>query len=165
MPMTPELPPGRYQFRASAISTKLARSGSVYLDFEVPDFTRDPLMVSGLAVGYGDKPHVRAAHPPNALQVIPFDPSLDREFKTTDTIRVFFEVAGKNPTATKATVTLVDYTNKIVATQTPSVTGTGVGLVDLNMPLKDVKPGAYRVRASATDGKATAAKEIGLVVR
>ena len=29
MPMTPDLPPGRYQLRASAISAKLSRSGSV----------------------------------------------------------------------------------------------------------------------------------------
>ena len=165
MPMSVELPPGRYQFRASAISSKLSRSGSVFLDLEVPDFTKDPVMLSGLAVGYADGPHVPQVKPPGAIQIIPFDPSLDREFRTSDTVRVFFEVAGKNPAATKATVALVDYTNKIVVTQTPPVTGTGVGLVDLTMPLKDLKPGAYRVRASATDGKATATKEIGLIVR
>ena len=80
-------------------------------------------------------------------------------------MRVFFEVACKNPATTKATVTLVDYTNKTVATQTPPVTGTGVGLVDLKMPLKDLKPGAYRVRATATDSKNSATREIGIVVR
>ena len=165
MPMSVELPPGRYQFRASAISSKLSRSGSVFLDLEVPDFTKDPVMLSGLAVGYGDGPRVTQAKPPGAIQIIPFDPSLDREFRTTDTVRVFFEVACKNPATTKATVTLVDFTNKTVATQTPPVTGTGVGLVDLKMPLKDLKPGAYRVRVTATDGKATATKEIGLIVR
>jgi hypothetical protein len=165
MPMSVELPPGRYQFRASAMSSKLSRSGSVFLDLEVPDFTKDPVMLSGLAVGYADGPHVTQAKPPGAIQTIPFDPSLDREFRTTDTVRVFFQVACKNPATTKATVTLVDYTNKTVATQTPSVTGTGVGLVDLNMPLKDLKPGAYRVRVSATDGKAAATKEVGIIVR
>ena len=165
MPMSVELPPGRYQFRASAISSKLSRSGSVFLDLEVPDFTKDPVMLSGLAVGYADGPHVAQAKPPGAIQIIPFDPSLDREFRTTDTVRVFFEVACKNPATTKATVTLVDYTNKTVATQTPPVTGAGVGLVDLKMPLKDLKPGAYRVHATATDGKNSATREIGLIVR
>jgi hypothetical protein len=116
-------------------------------------------------VGYADGPHVTQAKPPGAIQIIPFDPSLDREFRTTDSVRVFFEVASKNPAITKATVTLVDYTNKTVATQTPPVRGTGVGLVDLTMPLKDLKPGAYRVHVSVTDGKASAVKEIGLIVR
>ncbi len=165
MPMSVELPPGRYQFRASAISSKLSRSGSVFLDLEVPDFTKDDLMLSGLAVGYGDGPRVTQAQPPGAIKVIPFDPSLDREFSKADTVRVFFEVACKSPAATRATVSLVDYTNKIVATETPQVTGTGVGLVDLKMALKDLTPGAYRVRATATEGKATATKEIGIVVR
>jgi hypothetical protein len=150
--MSVELPPGRYQFRASAISSKLSRSGSVFLDLEVPDFTKDPVMLSGLAVGYADGPHVTQAKPPGAIQIIPFDPSLDREFRTTDTVRVFFEVASKNSGTTKAT-------------QTPPVTGTGVGLVDVKMPLKDVKPGAYRVHATVTDGKNTATREIGIIVR
>ena len=163
--MSVELPPGRYQFRASAMSAKLSRSGSVFLDLEVPDFTKDPVMLSGLAVGYADGPHVTQAKPPGAIQIIPFDPSLDREFRTSDTVRVFFEVACKNPATTKATVTLVDFTNKTVATETPPVTGTGVGLVDLKMPLKDLKPGAYRVRATATDSKNSATREIGIVVR
>ncbi len=165
MPMGVELPPGRYQFRASAISTKLSRSGSVFLDLEVPDFTKDPVMLSGLEVGFADGARVTQARPPNALQIVPFDPSLDREFRTSDTVRVFFEVARKNPATTKVTVDLVDYTNRTVTTLTPPATGNAVEQVDVKLPLKGLTPGAYRVRATATSGGTTATREVGVIVR
>jgi VWFA-related protein len=166
MPMGVVLPPGRYQFRASAMSSKLARGGSVFLDLEVPDFTKDAVMLSGLALGYGDGPRVKQSRPPGAMQILPFDPSLDREFHKADTVRVFFQIAHKNVSAAmKATVELVDYTNKVVTTLTPPVASGAVGRVDITIPLKDLTPGAYRVRATATDGKATATKEVGMIVR
>jgi VWFA-related protein len=165
MPMSVELPPGRYQFRASASSTKLSRSGSVFLDVEVPDFSKDPVMLSGLEVGYADGPRVTQAKPAGAMQIVPFDPSLDREFHATDTVRVFFEIAHKGSTPPKATVELVDYTNRVVSSVTPPSTGTGVDRVDLKLPLKGLTPGAYRVRATATTGGTTATREVGIIVR
>jgi len=166
MPMGVTLAPGRYQLRASALSTKLRRGGSVFLDFEVPDFTKDAVMLSGLALGYADGPRVPQSRPPGAMQIIPFDPSLDREFRRTDTVRVFFEIAHKNASAAmKATVELVDYANKVAATLMPPVASGAVGQVDLKIPLKDLTPGAYRVRVTATDGRATATKDVGMIVR
>jgi VWFA-related protein len=165
MPMGVVLPPGRYQLRASASSTKLSRSGSVFLDLEVPDFGKESVTLSGIEVGYADGPRVTQAKPPGAMQIIPFDPSLDREFHANDTVRVFFEVARKSPNTTKTTVELVDYQDHVVTTITPQVNGTNIGQVDMKLPLKDMKPGAYRVRATATSGGTTATREVGIVVR
>jgi len=165
MPMTPVLPPGQYQLRASAISTKLSRSGSVYLDLEVPDFGKESVTLSGIEVGYGDGPRVTQARPAGAAAIVPFDPSLDREFHANDTVRVFFEVARKNPSTTKTIVELVDYQDRVVSTITPPISGTNIGQVDLKLPLKDLKPGAYRLRVTATSGGATATREVGIVVR
>jgi hypothetical protein len=165
MPRGVVLPPGRYQLRASASSTKLSRSGSVFLDLEVPDFGKESVTLSGIEVGYADGPRVTQAKPPGAMQIIPFDPSLDREFHANDTVRVFFEVARKSPNTTKTTVELVDYQDHVVTTITPQVNGTNIGQVDMKLPLKDMKPGAYRVRATATSGGTTATREVGIVVR
>ena len=166
MPMGVELPPGRYQFRASAISSKLSRSGSVFLDVEVPDFTKDPVALSNLAIGYAAGPRVTQARPPGAMQIVPFDASLDREFRATDTVRVFFEVARRSPATTKVTVELVDYSDHVVTTITPTVGGSPqVGQVDIKLPLKGLTPGAYRVRATATTGGTTATREVGLIIR
>lgn len=54
IPLTLDLEPGRYQLRASAMSKKLDRGGSVYLDVTVPDFSKTPLALSGIALGYAD---------------------------------------------------------------------------------------------------------------
>jgi VWFA-related protein len=43
-----ELPEGRYQLRVAAATA--GRTGNVVYDLEVPDFTEQPLMMSGLAV-------------------------------------------------------------------------------------------------------------------
>jgi VWFA-related protein len=165
MPMTPLLPPGHYQLRASAISTKLSRNGSVYLDLDVPDFTKGTLALSDVAIGYADRPRVAQARPAGALQIIPFDPSLDREFSRDDAVRVFFVVSGKAVAAATTTVELLDYQDHAVTTITPQVTGANIGQVDMKLPLKDLKPGAYRVRATATSGGTTATREVGIIVR
>ncbi len=45
------LPPGRYEIRLNATSAYFDRSGSVYADLEVPDFTRAAVSASGLVLG------------------------------------------------------------------------------------------------------------------
>src|SRR5262249_3643389 len=44
------LSPGPYQLRASAMSKALDKSGSVYLQIDVPDLGDSPLVLSGLAI-------------------------------------------------------------------------------------------------------------------
>ena len=56
-----QLPPGDYQLRASATSDKLAAGGSVYLSFEVPDFSKADLQLTDLVLAYADGPHVPIA--------------------------------------------------------------------------------------------------------
>jgi hypothetical protein len=56
-----QLPPGDYQLRASATSDKLAAGGSVYLSFEVPDFSKTDLLLTDLVLAYADGPHVPIA--------------------------------------------------------------------------------------------------------
>ena len=46
------LAPGRYQLRASAMSSKVGEGGSVYLPIDVPDFSQPALAVSALVLGY-----------------------------------------------------------------------------------------------------------------
>src|SRR5262249_17909633 len=54
---TVELPPGKYQLRVSAKSATLDKGGSVYDAVEVPDYSRTPLSVGGLVLGYADPAH------------------------------------------------------------------------------------------------------------
>ena len=47
------LAPGRYQVRFHVQSALLRASGSVFADIDVPDFSRSPLALSGLAIASG----------------------------------------------------------------------------------------------------------------
>ena len=60
---TMALPPGQYQLRASASSTKLGEGGSVYLSIDVPDFRDARLAISGVVLGYAGGPRVPAFAP------------------------------------------------------------------------------------------------------
>jgi VWFA-related protein len=172
---TIQLAPGRYQLRVSAMSAKLAKGGSVYLDIEVPDFQAAPLGISGLAVGYADGPRVptaplstprpagRGRPAPRPASPLPFPPSLDREFSTADTLRVYFEVAAKDPRAPlRVTIDVLDAGNRVVQSQAPPSES---GRVDVPIPLAAIPPGAYIVRATVSDRTTTAARDLGFVVR
>ena len=64
IPLTIDLPPGVYQLRASATSKKLGQGGSVYLGLTVPDFNKEPLLLSGIVLGYADGSHVPVGRKP-----------------------------------------------------------------------------------------------------
>ena len=99
--------------------------------------------------------------------ILPFEPSLDREFAARDTLRVYAEIArGTQAGAVKAAVEIVDASDKVVSTSDVAVAATDQGLVDLEMPLKGLIAGPYRVRMTVTDDKKhTAVREIGILVR
>jgi VWFA-related protein len=64
IPLLIDLGPGRYQLRASAMSRKLDKGGSVYLDLTVPDFSKTPLTLTTIALGYSGGPRVPVGRTP-----------------------------------------------------------------------------------------------------
>lgn len=187
IPLTLDLGPGRYQLRASAMSKRLNKGGSVYFDVTVPDFTRAPLLLTSIALGYADGAHVaigrpgvspaqqaggrmfgvRDAMPPaQPIRRLPFDPSLDRVFAPTDTLRAYFEVARKDQTSkVSMTIVVVDVANKSVMALERVIGPGESGRVDIRLPLGALARGAYRLRVVATDGHSVANTEAGMVVK
>jgi VWFA-related protein len=160
---TVDLPPGRYQLRVSAISAKLGTGGSVYLDVDVPDFAASPLPLSGLAIGYASGPRIPVAPAqPGRPQSLPFAPTLDREFTASDTLRLHFKAASRTPGVPLRTlIEVLDDTNYAVASYSPS----GGGIVELEIPLKTLRAGAYILRATVADDKHGASRAVGFVIR
>ena len=80
------LQPGRYSIRLNATSSAIDRSGSVYADIEVPDFTRPALSASAIILGTkpaeSDRKDVLAA-------VVPIVPTSARDFAANDTPLAF----------------------------------------------------------------------------
>jgi VWFA-related protein len=169
VPLSIDLTPGEYQIRASATSQKLGKGGSVYLSITVPDFSKEPIVLSGLAIGYADGSRVPVGRVPAAAGLprpIPFEPSLSREFTARDAMRVFFEIARKDMSSSLAiAVALVDLDDNVVSSSVNRIAEGAPGRVDLRMPLRGLAAGPYILRVSVTDGKNTVQNETGIIVK
>ena len=162
-----DIAPGRFELRVSAMSTRLAKGGSVYLDVDVPDLRASPLALGGLAVGYADGPHVPVA-PPSARREppahLPFAPTLDRVFAASDQVRVYVEGFSRAPGA-KASLDVIDGTGRTVLTVVPAVVPGDPLRVNDVVPLRNLPPGAYTLRATLTDGSRSVSRELGFTVK
>jgi VWFA-related protein len=85
------LAPGRYQIRLNARSAVLDRSGSVFADVEVPDFTRSALTVTAIALGTVPPPASPRTDPLAAL--LPIVPTSAREFAPGEALVAFCRVS------------------------------------------------------------------------
>jgi VWFA-related protein len=188
-----DLKPGRYQLRASAMSTKVGMGGSVFLPIDVPDYSKTRLALSGLVVGYaggaripvlaseakspgrarpmppgrsGPSPPAAAGRTQQMPGGLPFPPSLDREFRTTDDVALYFEVMRKDHARQiDASVAAVDGNDRIVRRYSQTLPPGATGRVTFRVPLSELGPGAFRLRVTASDGINEGANEIGIVVK
>jgi len=188
IPLTIFLEPGRYQLRASAMSKKLGKGGSVYLAITVPDFTKAPLSLTTIALGFADGARVpvgrtnardrarlgigmpalppaqqRAQYSENAL---PFEPTLSREFDRADAIRAYLEVVRMDPKSTVAlTIRIIDAANEPQLAFDMVIGPYDHGRVDLRIPLTTLSPGAFTIRVSAADSRDVARAETGFIIK
>ena len=181
-----QLAPGQYQLRASAISDKLAAGGSVYLSFEVPDFSKSDLRLTDLVLAYADGPHVpiarevprtfrrplgatsglvTAAQMQGPPPILPFHPTLDRAFTSRDTLRLFFKVVQRRPQPLKATISALTPDGATALILNRSLSATGQSSLDISLPLAQLTPGAYRLQVTVTDSAMSDTREIGFVIK
>jgi hypothetical protein len=163
------VPPGTYQLRASTTSKTPEKSGSVYLQVDVPAKSGDrPVALSGILVGTASSsaPRVVESKPLVGLAA-PFSPSLDREFSRHDELRIFFQVHRKNArTPVEGAVTLMSPEGVTAARVPWRLEPQGASTVSLSLPLANVAPGPYRLMVSATGGEDVAAnREVRLRVK
>jgi len=160
-----EIAAGRYELRVSATSDRLAKGGSVYLDVVVPDLRSASVAIGGLAITYADGARVPVAPPTTRrAPLLPFAPTLDRAFTSADSLRVFFEGVSRSPQV-KASIDVIDASGRSVLSVIPTVTpGDPLRVQDV-VPLRDLAPGPYTLRATLTDGARTATRDLGFAVR
>jgi VWFA-related protein len=181
--LTLALSPGRYQLRASALSTKLEKGGSVYLSLDVPDYTNGPLSVSGLSIGYSTGARVpvfsgtpvragrstargRGGAPSSAFGGVQTAATLDREFAPTDELWLSFEIARHRPPKdVSIRLSVIDEHDRDVRYVESRMAAAYTGPGRLRVPLVNLPAGPYRLRVTAKDDKNTAQQEIGIVVR
>jgi VWFA-related protein len=172
-----ELPPGRYQMRFAAHDSNGGTVGSVLYDLEVPDFTKAPLVMSGIVLTSLSGAAEITARPDEQLRaVLPGPPVATRAFPRNDEVALFAEVydtEGDKPHKVGITTTVITDTGEVVFKSDEERSSSDLGGkrggygYTAKVPMKDFPPGAYvlKVEARSTLGAGpTAAREVRFTV-
>jgi len=158
--------PGRYQLRLSVKSSLLGRSGSVYTEIDVPDYSKAPLSLAG--VMFEAVPSPIAAPKGKLASLIPIVPTADRDFVAGDVVTAFSRIyqGGKDPLQPVAVATrIVDGTGAEVFSKVETMAadrfGTGRSAdVLVSIPIGALASGPHLLTITATRGTATAHQEV-----
>ena len=152
-----DLPPGRYQLRVAAREANTKRAGSVTYDLDVPDFSKEKLSISGLALTSATSGLIPTARPKDPLaKMLPGPMTTYRDFVQGDELALFAEIYDNTKQPHK-----VDIEASLRAEGGQAVFQTreerdsselaggpgGYGFMT-RVPLKDVPPGLYVLRVS-----------------
>ena len=154
-----EMPPGRYQLRVAARDSAKAVVGSIVYDLEVPDFYKQPIAMSGLAITSLGGASMLTARPDDVMrQVLPAPPVAARAFAQNDELAVFTEVYDNSGSAPHkvdiVTSVLTDegrvlYKNEEVRDSSELQGAKGGYGYTGRVPLSDIVPGSYVLNVEA----------------
>ena len=179
------LRPGRYQLRLSTHVGSQGKTGSVYYDLDVPDFTARALSISGLLVTSDVKPV--STDTDRIRQYVPIAPTAKRTFTAAERVSVFARIyqggqttasapvntrsQSRMPASTQGapvqvTVTVTDAQGLVRVRRTEQVPRDAFGATDgaadfsLAMPLRTLPPGEYLFTLEAAGGRGQAVRHL-----
>jgi VWFA-related protein len=168
IPLT--LRPGRYLVRVAVAETATGASGSVYTTVVVPDFSNEPLTLSGVAIGRAEGRPIggREAIEP----FLPFAPTVSREFSPSDHVGALVRVhqATGRPLVVRLDTQILDASGAVAVSQSTSLVisafraGTGVEH-RYELPLKTLAPGEYLLRFAATSEGRHVTREVRFALK
>lgn len=154
-----QVPPGRYQLRVAARESGTGRVGSINYDLDVPDFTKEPLTMSGVVIASASGASLSTVKPDEELKdVLPAPPVAVRQFPRGDELAVFAEVYDnevRTPHVVDITTTVVSEDGRNVFKTSEERSSTelqgkpgGYGH-QARIQLKDFAPGTYLLTVEA----------------
>jgi hypothetical protein len=170
-----ELKPGRYQLRIGALERSTTLRGGVYYDLDVPDYSKGPLNLSGIALISDREARAPTAAPDDRWKrFVGAPPTAQREFSREDGLRKYVEVYdnSKKRGSIELTTSVRDQTGRIAFTSKqgsdPAKEKSPTYRFITAIPLTSLEPGQYlltaEARSSAIDGR-PAVREIPFTVR
>jgi VWFA-related protein len=153
------LPPGRYLIRAAARETTSGTVGTVSHNFDVPDFTKGPLHLSGIVLTTQSAAQMPTPAPDDDLKVVlPAPPTALRIFLRGDTLSLFAEVydnQNSTPHRVAITSTVLADDGRVMFTASDERASSelqgkkgGYGYQQV-IPLAQFAPGRYVLRLEA----------------
>jgi len=172
------IPPGRYQIRIGAKETNGGGVGTVTQSLDVPDFSKSPLQLSGIAMTSVSAGRIPTANPDEQLKgVLPAAPTAIRDFPHNDMLALFAEVYDNESSAAhRVTITssILAEDGRVMFTASDERSSDelkgkkgGYGYTR-EIPLSQFAPGRYVLRIDAKTTLAnggTASREVELRVR
>jgi hypothetical protein len=154
-----EIPPGRYQLRVAANELSSKAVGTVVYDLDVPDFSKGPISMSGLAITSPSSARLPTVRPDVELrQVMPAPPVAAREFQAEEELALFAEVydnTAASPHKVDITTTVTADEGKVMfksdeTRDSSDLQGKSGGYgYTTRVPLKGLSPGIYVLKVEA----------------
>ena len=153
------MPAGRYQLRVGARDPQTGKSGTVFYDLMVPDFTKEPLMMSGVLLA-GSPDVLTPQRDPAAEKVLGGPPTSRREFSRADTLAWVAEIYDNTTSPGQRQIDvatrLVDQSGRDAFAARDVLTNGEGGAKNWKafsyagrIPLKEITPGRYLLRVEA----------------
>ena len=154
-----DLPPGKYQLRVAARAANSNAVGALIHDLDVPDFSKPPLAISGVALMSAVTSRIPTPPPgKDFFEVLRDVPTATREFSRGDTLGFFAEVYD-NQVSTPHSVTITSTISTDGGTvlakgsdlrRSEEIGGKSGGFGHAQkVPLKTFAPGRYVLRIEA----------------
>ena len=152
------VPPGRYQIRVAAKESNGGAIGTVTQSLDVPDFSKGPLQMSGIAITSKSAARLPTANPdPQLKDVLPGAPSASRDFPRGDTLAIFAEVHDNQAAPHRVSIAssiLADDGRELFAAaderSSDELQGKKGGYgYTRELPLGELSPGRYVLRLTA----------------
>ena len=160
------LKPGRYEIRSAAETPGSA--GGVFVQTEIPDFSKARLSLSGLVLGFA-----RSGDQDGLADMLPIVPTGAREFPRSGQIAAFVRVyqGGKDsPLPVQMRLRIVDAATQAVVDESMTFDPARFGPrraaeCPFQLPLSKLGEGEYLLTIEAAAGKTTARREVRFSVR
>ena len=164
-----DVPPGKYLLRVSGADGSGSAKGSVQYDLDVPDFSKDPITMSGLTLSLASEEHQpTAGGDKDWPKRFDHAPTARRTFRSGDELTVAGEayINEKWEGQIQAN-TMVLRPSGDVAIQTHDTLGAGgpsTYRYDSTVALTDLEPGDYIFKVEVQTGDFTASRQIPFAV-
>jgi hypothetical protein len=144
--------PGHYSLRVAAHATTAGRTGSVFIDVDVPPIDAAEVFLAELSVTATSAADTPTAGTPSILPPLPGPATTRRVFRLGETIAVAAAIASSTTPVTTATLHRLDPDGeRLLVTGTVPLARSegGADYVLFSLPPQSLEPGRFAVRVSA----------------
>ena len=162
-----DVPRSTVTLRVVTASRTLGKTGSVDLPFEAPKFSDGRLQLTAPVIGV-DAAHAPALDADTIAALVPFQPTTIREFRPSDTLRVFARAlwGGKDEQVSAAIRIAGGALPPTTLSVSPQADGNGrhAGRIDARLPLAGLAAGRYTLVLDIQRGKERATRNVAFAI-